>query len=336
MRPYRRDGAPLVSDEVFELCRPYGFMAVEEENEKIAAWQEKFGRGNHDYASEADWVNNLLDEKRVITTAHAMELLDIQHSALFSLVKRGKLLRVLIRKGPAQHALFSRDQVENLAAERNRRKLRRCKTPGEWAHDLMHPYVRTKIEAPPGDRLITVKEAAAILKVGTERVSELVRTGRLFGFQHKPGRQGSKLWLSYNQLMSYANRWDSVRRRAWRDGTAVPGEHVQARIPGIMTTVEDFMDERRLVKGAAKNLERNHGEFFSTRQVAHELGISVSAVHFLRKRGALLAFRRRRLSPTSRASRSWWFYRKEDVWALKLNPQYAERSRRTKDARRTH
>ena len=29
MRPYRRDGVPLVSDEAFEVCQPYGFMAVE-------------------------------------------------------------------------------------------------------------------------------------------------------------------------------------------------------------------------------------------------------------------------------------------------------------------
>ena len=278
---------------------------------------------------------DLLDEKRVITSARAMEMLDIRRAALFSLVERGKLLRIVVGTGSTRKALFSRDQVEKLAADRSRRKLRRCKTPGEWAHDQMHPYVRTKIEAPPGDRLITRQEAAGILQVRETRVTELVQSGRLFGFQEKPGRQGSRLWLSYNQLMRYAASWDRVRRRAWHDGTAVPGEHTQAQVPGLMTPTEDFMEQYRLEEGGTKNLERNHGEFFSTRQVARELGVSPQAVHNMRRRGDLLAFRRRRpRSPESTGLRCWWFFRKEDVWALKLDQEYAERSRRTKKARR--
>src|SRR5437870_3329713 len=45
MRPYRRDGAPMVTDEEFEQCRPYGYMGFAAEEEKIREWREEFGRG---------------------------------------------------------------------------------------------------------------------------------------------------------------------------------------------------------------------------------------------------------------------------------------------------
>ena len=315
---------------------PYGYMAIAEEEEKIAAWREKFGRGSYDYTKEADWVSDLLDEKRVLTSAQAMEMLDISRSALFSFVRRGKLVRVVVCRGfGKRQALFSRDQVESLAADRNRRERRRCKTPAEWAYEGMRPCIRATVEAPPGDLLISRQEAAAILGVSLIRVTELVQQGRLFGWQRKPGRSGSRLWLSSNQVARYAASWDRVRRRAWREGTAIPGEHTQARIPGLMTSREEFIDEHRLEEGGTKSLERDHGEYFSTPQVARELGISYSGVVSLRKRGVLLGYHlRKRYGPNKHHGNPWWFYLKEDVWALKLDPKYAERSKRAREARR--
>src|SRR5687767_14671554 len=93
MRPIRRDGVPLVSAEAFLLCAPYGYMAVEEERHKIEAWRALHGRGNYDYAKERDWIQDLFDEKRVLTSLQAAEILEIDPASVRRLADRGKLVR---------------------------------------------------------------------------------------------------------------------------------------------------------------------------------------------------------------------------------------------------
>ena len=333
MRPYRRDGVPLVTEEAFKEWAPYGYMGVEEEREKIAAWEALFRWDKHDYAKEIDWREETLDEKRALTTRQAAEILGTTLAAVRCLNKRGRLRG--IRAGKGGRLLFSREQVEAMAAQREMRKRRSSKSPGEWAHDLLRPYIRTKLEAAPGDRLIAMKEAAAILGVCVSRVSLLVKEGRLFGFQEKPRNSGTRLYLSFNQVTRYATSWDRARRRACGDGTAVAGVHTKPRNPGTPTDREQFLEWRGLVDGGTKNLEINHGEYFSTGQAARELGISRSCVAQLRTRGTLMGYRlRKRSNRKDLFGRPWWFFRKEDVWALKMDGEYRERSQRGKERRR--
>ncbi len=331
MRPYRRDGVPLVSDEAFLLCAPYGHMAVQAEQEKIEEWRQRFRRDNYDHALQKDWLQDLMGEKRALTVLMAAEILEISKYSVYCLIRRGTLQCVRIMDGKQPRILLSCEQVENLARKREIHRRRNSKTPAEWAYDGMRPHIRTRLEAPPDDRLISRNEAAGILDVRPRRITHLVGEGRLFGWQEKPGIPGSRLMLSYNQVLRYATSWDHVRRRAWRDGTAIPGVHKEAPIPGVPTNREEFMEWRHLPEKGQGRIDLNHGEYFSTAQTARELGIHRNCVADLRKRGVLMGYHRRwRHNARNSGGSPWWFYLKEDVWALKLDPEYTARSRRAR------
>ena len=174
-----------------------------------------------------------------------------------------------------------------------------------------------------------------ILGVLPNRVQKLVKAGRLFGWQKDPGKKGSRLWLSWNQVNRYAGSWDRTRRRAWWDKKAIPGVDKQAVEPGLLSEHDLFMETYRLKPDGAKNLERHHGDYFSARQAARELGVKPTTVHQMRMNGTLMGYRRRRPNTLNKTGRRlWWFFLKEDVWALKEDPQYSERSRRAKETYR--
>ena len=116
--------------------------------------------------------------------------------------------------------------VYELADARESADWERSISPREWREDL-RPYIRTKIEAPPGDRLISRKEAAFILGVSEPRVSVLVAQGRLFGWKTAPGKPGNPLWLSARQIDRYMHDSDRVqRRKAWEGKKTVDGAQV--------------------------------------------------------------------------------------------------------------
>ena len=93
---------------------------------------------------------------------------------------------------------------------------------------------------------------------------------------------------------------------------------------GVPTCRETFRDETGLVYSDGeepRNIELNHGEYFSTKQAARELGISRTGVDRLRKQGTLLGFRRRS-RPGAGSGNPWWFFLKDDVMGLKYDPEY--------------
>ena len=182
-----------------------------------------------------------------------------------------------------------------------------------------------------------MKEAAAILGVRLPRITELVLQGRLFGWQREPGKRGSKVWLSENQVYRYASDPERIRRRNLRLGIdgkrKTKNGNCEAGFEGVYTVREHFRDETGLVAAPGnRNIELNHGEYFSTRQVARELGISRSGVDRLRKQGTLLGFRRRS-RPGAGFGNPWWFFLKSDVFALKHDPEYRRLHARNLQAR---
>ncbi len=220
------------------------------------------------------------------------------------------------RRGvPRARMAYVMQEIEFLRDERERAV--RTISPTAWRQDLQHPVVRTKIEAPPGDHLITRSEAAEMLGIAPVDVSKLVSRGRLFGWQKQPGQRGSCVWLSKRQVIRYADDPDRIRRsRAWREGK-------RSGAP-IRTNPPEWAVECGLVNedGMRKQptSERDYGVFFSTRQTAKLLGISTAAVAQLRHRCRLTGHRAKHANPRSRGA--WWFYRKDDVYDLLADPKY--------------
>lgn len=75
----------------------------------------------------------------------------------------------------------------------------------------------------------------------------------------------------------------------------------------------------------------DHGEYFRGSQAAAELGISTSSVRVLRVNGRLEGHRLK-CAPGRFEDRRWWFYKKEDVWALRRDRGYLGRRLRGKRA----
>src|SRR2546421_13106731 len=67
--------------------------------------------------------------------------------------------------------------------------------------------------------------------------------------------------------------------------------------------------------------DRDHGDYYTTRQVALLFGCSPQSVNYLRKRRRLAGFRRP-LKKNRYERRRWWFFLKEEVHALMNDPQY--------------
>src|SRR5687767_10535474 len=79
-----------------------------------------------------------------------------------------------------------------------------------------------------------------------------------------------------------------------------------------------------------RGVDIDHGEYFSSSQAARELGVSRARVTSLRKSGTLMRYRLRRAShPENSGGNPWWFYLKEDVWALRADLESARRKRST-------
>ena len=170
-----------------------------------------------------------------------------------------------------------------------------------------------------------------MLGVAQPAISNLVRRGRLFGWQEVPGRQGSRLWLSGNQVQRYAADPDRLKRReAHKRGPREPSPM------GEETSDELWRAEVGLAVGVQfslkSTLEREYGEFFNTRQAARALGVSKGAVGALRERGRLSGYQKPRTKKDG-GGRKWWFYRKVDVDTLLADGEYLRNRNRGRRAK---
>ncbi len=216
-------------------------------------------------------------------------------------------------------------EVVNLMDERDRTQ--KTMSPSEWKRKSQRPIVRANVEPPTGDRLISVKQAADLLGVRVPSVVSYIARGRLFAWQQKPGKRGSKVWLSERQVERYRDNPDRLRRRGYTIGAEVFGAG-PANPADTPEWVEEsgLLDEER--KPKRPNRDREYGEYFTTRQVARVLGICPASIRELRRRGRLIGYRSHNANPNSIGA--WWFYRKEDVYALKEDRQYAFLHKRSK------
>ena len=245
-----------------------------------------------------------------ISSREAMGILQIQNAHLHALAKKGVLVReITCRHGTAR---FRLKEVLDYEALREARAAKRRIPAEQWKMQMRHPLVRSKVEAPPGDRLITRKEAAGILGVSVGRVQDLNEMGILFAWQKEIGKHGSRVYLSENQVRRYSEHPERLKhRRIWERGGFT-----------IMTTGWEEQDLQPIhLRERTPAVEKDHGEFYTTRQAALVLGVCVAQVGLMRKRMRLNGYRLA-LKNGQMATRKWWFYRKEDVHSLKHDPEH--------------
>jgi excisionase family DNA binding protein len=236
-------------------------------------------------------------EEQWITATEAARMLGITREAVYAYIKKGALTMErqpwAYKRGtganPQSHPRIAvkLSEVLALAEARERKTWQRGITPKQWKTDLRHPIVRTTIEAPPGDSLLTRTEAAHVLDVTLSKVSLLVAAGHLFAWQKEPGKPGSRMWLSASQVWRYANDPIRLKRKAAQDSNRAPEPRAEP------TDHDLWLEENRLDPESAHAkswLERDFGEFFTTAQAARELGITRASVHLLRHRGRLKGY----------------------------------------------
>jgi hypothetical protein len=195
-----------------------------------------------------------------------------------------------------------------------------------------------------------------MLRVSENRVTLLVAEGRLFGWQTHPGKPACRMWLSERQVNRYVSDPDRVKRHeralralSIRRGEAINGDIRHGRIkdgsiwrlidrgdgrpprkPKAEPTTEPtdrerWMEEIGLASGLTfvrrHNIDRDFGEFFTTKQAARELRVGEGRVHALRRRGRLTGHRRPPRGK-KRIPGYWWFFRKEDVYRLLEDAEY--------------
>ena len=252
-------------------------------------------------------------EERWILVREAAGVLGVTAASVKRMIWAGKLGA---RRRGSRTWEVSLAAVVEMADRREREMLARCIPAKEWEYDRLRPYFRTKLEAPPGDRLISRPEAARMLDVHPCTVTRLILKGTLFAWQSEPGKKGSLVFLSYNQVLRYSERPDRrLRRQRYEEANAQSRGEERGRVAGYE---EVGIPEYDLYERTGNALI-DHGEYYSTRQVALLLGISVEAVRAMVKRRRLVGYRRP-LEKNRYERRRWWFYRKEDVHALIHDP----------------
>ncbi len=261
-----------------------------------------------------------------ITCTEAASLLQVTPVHIHQLARQGKLpTKMGSREGKpwtgragkvCRLVLHSAVRAREEMKERTRR--RGSKTPEQWKYDLRHPVVRTKMEPGIGDRLISRREAASILGIQEASLSKLICRGIVFAWQKDPGKRGSRTFFSERQVVRVSQRPERLKyfqtRRMSNDQCSMsnPDNERRWEEKGI---VADPWSAR---SGWA---ERDHGEYYSTRQVGILLGVCRGTVDSYREGGRLKGYRLPwKVGKYER--RRWWFFKKEDVHALMNDPEY--------------
>ncbi len=210
--------------------------------------------------------------------------------------------------------------VHLLMDEREAFESWRCLAPGQHLDNKGKRHIFTLDDVPPNMWRITVEEAAQILGVCNGRVSQLVRQGRLFGWQAQPGKPGCRLYLDGNQVTRYANSPERLAKRQAKLGTKTADpEKEESRLEFLAKQKID--PETKMRSGAT--VYRNYREYYSTIQTAEYLGTTRSGVLALMRRRRLQGYQ---LNPHEKpyATRDWFFFKKADVHALAVDPVYLD------------
>jgi predicted XRE-type DNA-binding protein len=286
-------------------------------------------------------AEEMLGGDRRLTLAEAAELLGLSKPTVHRMARSGQLAFEKVKRFDpessrrrATRTVLSFRLADVMAAgdARERKAWQRTIPEERWNRKTAgKPFIRTKIETPPNDLLITPVEAARMLGVSQPLISNLVRRGRLFGWQEHPGKQGSRLWLSGNQVQRYANDPERLKRReAHKRGQREPSP------TGQETNDEIWREDVGLADGVQFSLkstvQRDYGEFFNTRQAAKALGVSKGAVGALRERGRLSGYQKPRNKKDGGGTK-WWFYRKDDVYNLLADGEYLRNRNRGRQAK---
>ena len=171
--------------------------------------------------------------------------------------------------------------------------------------------IRTEMVAPPNDRLITVQEAANFLEVSRRRIGQLVASGKLFSWQKEPGKMGSRMYLSANQVGRYEQERERKRLaliEKGEDADRFPDYHAVWKEEIGFRSAEEY--------DAGSIMDRDFGEYFTVGQAAQILGTSKGNVRRYRITGKLTGYHRSGKSE-SLGSMAWWFYRKSEVLGLR-------------------
>jgi hypothetical protein len=281
-------------------------------------------------------------EDFALDMAQALAILNVRYSRLRQIVTRGELSvvyeskpfgrldsrgRTIVRRSPQ----FSAAEVYALAEARDRKQSRAGFTAGQWNGRMVKPFIRTEIVAPENDYFISRAEAGAMLGMSATGVSNLVGRGRLFGWQAEPGKPGSRLFLSANQVARYRDDPDRKRRsEAAKRGPRDPSPLGEETDNELWMEDNGMADSIRLA--VKSNLDRQHGDFLNAQQAAKMLGITPKTLLSLRQRGRIAGYQRARIKRDS-GGHKWWFFRRTDVEALLLDPDYVRNRDRARAAK---
>jgi hypothetical protein len=276
-----------------------------------------------------------------ITPARAADILHLTVSAVHKLAREGRLQRSREARAESRFLLSG---VESLAAWR---RARRNRWPDRF-NSLTWWGDRSRIQKlDPGETLITTQQAAEILGITKEAVTNLVRRGLLPAYQKRPGQQGSPLLLREIQVMNLAAQPGYQRRRASADKrfasqspndpiTQSPNDPITQRPddPNMTSGWPDHDLPPVPQRGPTVTSGRDYGEYYTTRQAAIVLGVSPSRIRAMCRTGRLKGIQRRprwKKHPYRRepcTGNRWWFFRKEDVHVLQADSEYADRHAR--------
>jgi excisionase family DNA binding protein len=223
------------------------------------------------------------------------------------------------RRAPTGRRRYLYDTVEIEALAEQRLDVRRFSGPGkrlDWWGSR-----RVKMELTDFNYWITPAEAAALLGVNHRLITEYCDRGLLPCYQEKPGVMGSRLYVPHNHVIQMLRRKEqATAQRAMPESPAFHVDGIAHRRHNEQLDIDEFPE-----RGESKVCKRNHGEYYSTRQVANLLGVSKPTVLCLMRRGRLTGHR---LNKKPTAYRPWWFFKRADVDALLADPQYNRNHKR--------
>jgi hypothetical protein len=257
-------------------------------------------------------------------------VLGLSASAVNLLAREGKLERTVVWR----KAYFWRAHVEALRFVREQRAKERFVPPrprmvygrdiSQWPEALRKgPWINSK-------------QAAEILMVHPMTITNLVRRGVLPAGQDRPGKQGSPLKLRQTDVewLLWANAYYHKRKEIYWN-RQLP-EHLKSKPTG--------WEKHRLRpvtrRGTDVANSRLGRGYYSGREVAGLLGVSVSRVQRMRLTGRLNGFQR---PPNMKGpdwlkvpvgGNRWWFYTEEEVFRLMSDPAYIERRARWAKSKR--
>lgn len=240
------------------------------------------------------------DGRAWMTTAEAARMVGLSEERFRERAKESRLTRFRPLSRRLTH-WFLREEIESWAEFV---KLRR-----QWRETYRRFPGKPQVEkidlAVARATFISSSEAAGLLDISLSTLAGLVRRGRLFCYQTRPGQKGSRLWFSRRAVEQLKEDAQRLKRRAGYQRGRRAAEMAQAEKDAGGTTSTDTPDAP-------------YGEWLTAQQVAAWLGVYPTRVHELRRKGRL---RGEHLPRKYRGQRPWYFHR-ADVEALLADSGY--------------